>query len=231
MADGKIIKALDKKLMEDGVIDPAYAVDYAKVHRMLNGHIHKHGAGLPQEVFSDVEKKMREWLDTLSRQGASQEKLTSYLRCGLAHLSFDYIDSGYVQIASEDLVARAMISFKQRNYHKSYYKPSAVSSSATKKGKAGTAVKSSAKKKGKIKAIKRKPVQAGKKTATKKTSAKSGTKQTKKGIGKTKKRVNLTRSGVSGKKKSGARTRKPGSKKRATSSTFGKLLKSLMKKR
>ena len=55
------------------------------------------------------------WLLTLHKQGASQEKLTGYLRCGLAHLNYDYIESQYRQIGIEDLVTRTLLSLKKRN--------------------------------------------------------------------------------------------------------------------
>lgn len=122
MADAKSIKIIDEKLIEDKIIDEAYLKDYPKVHKLLNSHIRKHGKILDQETFKKGDAILRDWLNILHKQGASQEKLTSYLRCGLAHLSFDYIDSTYESISKEDLVTRALQSFKKRKFNKSFYK-------------------------------------------------------------------------------------------------------------
>lgn len=171
MADAKTIQLLDEKLIEGNLIDNSYKEDYKKVHRFLNSHIHKRGSSLPLETFEVVEKLLRNWLDTLYKQGASQEKLTSYLRCGLAHMSFDYIDSTYEQIGREDLVTRAMISFKQRHYNRTFYRPPATPSSK-KTGVATSKKKTTSKI---VKAIKRET--SGKKISKKKTVTKKVTKK------------------------------------------------------
>lgn len=173
MADAKIIRLLDEKLIEERIIDESYRDDYKKVHRLLNSHIRKKGASLPLETFDVVEKLLRGWLDILYKQGASQEKLTSYLRCGLAHMSFDYIDSTYLQIGQEDLVTRAMISFKQRHYNRTFYRPSPEKE--VKAPSNGTSLKGKKSKKKAIKPIKRESVASShskKKSAKKKTAVK-----------------------------------------------------------
>ena len=187
MADSKIASNLDKKLMEDGIIDPAYMGDYKKVHSLLNTHLRQTGRMLDEENFKKGEEKLRSWLSVLQKKGASQEKLSSYLRCGLAHLSFDFIESTYKYISPDDLITRAYQSFKKRGFHKTFFK---VSSAANKKPpKKKTAAGSAVKKK---KAPAKKTQKA--KPATKKTAGKTGSaggkkkkassrkKKTKKGI-------------------------------------------------
>ncbi len=122
MADYKIVQKLDGKLIAEGILDPAFKDDYKKVHSMLNAHYKKSGAVLPAKMFSKNESRLRKWLGELYKKGASQERLTSYLRCGLAHLSFDFIESSYQTIDKDDLLTRALLSFKNREFHKTYYK-------------------------------------------------------------------------------------------------------------
>jgi hypothetical protein len=166
MAESKSVTKLDQKLMDEGILDPAFKNDYKKVHTMLNSHIKKTGKILSEDTFQEGDKKLREWLLTLYKKGASQEKLSSYLRCGLAHLSFDYIDSTYQIISIEDLLTRALQSFKKRNYHKSFFKAAV---SKTKK----TASKKTAQKKTTVK----KKSTAKKKAAKKKTTTKTASKK------------------------------------------------------
>lgn len=123
MADSKLVALLDDKLVQDRIIDKAYAADYKKVHKKLNSHVRNRGGVLTDELFAKGEEVLRSWLHVLSKQGASQEKLTSYLRCGLAHLCYDYVNSTYEAIGQDDLATRAFQSFKKRNYHKSFYRP------------------------------------------------------------------------------------------------------------
>lgn len=122
MADSKMVQKLDEKLVAEGILDSAYKDDYIKVHLKLNAHYKKSGAVLPSKIFEKNEIILRKWLGELYKKGASQERLTSYLRCGLAHLSFDFIESSYQFIDSEDLVTRALQSFKNREFQKTYYK-------------------------------------------------------------------------------------------------------------
>jgi hypothetical protein len=138
MAEIKLVGDLDKKLMEEGIMDPAFMEDYKKVHSMLNTHVRKTGKIMSEETFDRGDQKLRKWLMVLYRQGAPQEKLTSYLRCGLAHLCFDFIESSYHAISTDDLVARAIQSFKMRNFHKTYFRiaPSEIKTSSGKKKKA-----------------------------------------------------------------------------------------------
>jgi hypothetical protein len=124
MADKSIIKKLDEKLIKDETIEKSFSKDYEKVHIFLNKEVKKYDKALGDENFKVGEKDLRDWLKTLNKQGASQEKLTSYLRCGLAHLCFDYIDLNTEKITNDEHITRALQSFKKRKYDKSFFKES-----------------------------------------------------------------------------------------------------------
>ncbi len=124
MADSKQIIKLDEKLVKDNLIDKNFKADYIKVHKMLNTHVRNTGKILTEETFQKGDEKLRKWLMTLYKKGASQEKLTSYLRCGLAHLCYDFIGSTYKSISTDDLVTRSLVSFKKRNFNKTFFKAS-----------------------------------------------------------------------------------------------------------
>jgi len=191
MAELKIITNLDRKLIEERIIDSAYKEDYQIVHSMLNENMRQTGKILTEELFKKGEEALREWLITLFKQRASQEKLTSYLRCGLAHLCFDFIGSTYETIPTDQLIARAMQSFKLREYNKTFFKASdSLRKSTAKKPvkkttkktvkkavKKTTAKKTSVKKAAVKKAAKKIPV---KKTAVKKVAKKAAKKVVKK---------------------------------------------------
>jgi hypothetical protein len=199
MADYKIVQKLDEKLIAEGIIESAYKEDYRKVHSKLNSHYKKSGAILPAKMFDKNETRLRKWLGELYKKGASQERLTSYLRCGLAHLSFDFIESSYESIEKEDLVTRALLSFKNREYHKTYYKATDTAILVKKKR---TVKKKTTKK------IKKKNV-SGKKKIKKKAVKKSSSKTSK-----TKKIVKKTKPAA--KKTSKSSKKKSTSKKKRT---------------
>ncbi|MBN2546641.1 MAG: hypothetical protein JXB50_12645 [Spirochaetes bacterium] len=124
MADKSIVKKLDGKLIKDNVIEKEYSRDYSKVHSFLNKKVKIYDNALKKENFKLAENDLRDWLNTLNKLGATQEKLTSYLRCGLAHLCFDYIDLNVRKMTNDEHITRALQSFKKRKYDKSYYKSS-----------------------------------------------------------------------------------------------------------
>ncbi len=179
MAESKIVIKVDQKLIDSSIIDPAYEYDYQVVHNMLNTHVRKSGKILTEETFHKGDEALRSWLMTLYKQGASQEKLTSYLRCGLAHLCFDFIESTYAQIPPEDLIARTLQSFKLRNYHNCFFK---VSQSALETPKKKAVKKVIKKKIVKKKSVKAKSIKAKKNIKTKKIKPKKGLKSNKKSL-------------------------------------------------
>ena len=205
MADYKIIQKLDEKLIKEGIIDSAFREDFKKVHTKLNSNYKKSGAILPSKIFDKNEARLRKWLGELYKKGASQERLTSYLRCGLAHLSFDFIESSYKSIDKDDLITRAFLSFKNREYHKSYYKATdtaiLVKKKRTIKKKTSNKIKKKAAantQKKKIKAVKKtpakttKPKRTAKKTKPKKSAVKNSSKSgTKKSTNKKKRKLTL----------------------------------------
>lgn len=154
VAQKKMAELLDEKLIQGKIIDGKFSGDYPLVHRKMNSVIKKTGRILSDSVFERGDAAVREWLLTLYKQGASQEKLTGYLRCALAHLCLDYIDSTYKKIDDEDLVTRALLSFKSRKLHKTFYKVPAsekVKVKPVKKAVKKSATKKSTPQKGKTK--------------------------------------------------------------------------------
>ena len=160
MADKKGIAKLDEKLVSMRLIPRQLLGELPLVHRKMNSIIKKTGAILSDEVFETGNQALRKWLQLLGKQGASQAKLTAYLRCGLAHLTYDYTESQYRQIDGDDLVSRSIISLKMRKLHTSFFKPAIEPKAAPAKKKTAPAKK--------IKAIKK---TAAKKPAVKKTPA------------------------------------------------------------
>lgn len=122
MADSKIIQRLDNRLMKDGYLSMDFKNDYQTVHDMLNTYMRRYGGKVPDENFKKGEEKLRDWLMILYKKGASQDKLTSYLRCGLAHLSYDYIASQNRKLPGSELITRSLQSFKLRKYHRTFFK-------------------------------------------------------------------------------------------------------------
>ncbi len=151
MAVTKIVRELDAKLMTDGTISEEFAADYDKVHKMLNTFVRQTGGVLTAENFDIGDAKLRDWLMILYKQGASQEKLTSYLRCGLAHLSYDFIvtQEENRELPPSEAVTRALQSFKKRKFNSRFFKVSQSKMTDTislKAGKTSSAVKTAAKK-------------------------------------------------------------------------------------
>jgi hypothetical protein len=171
MADSKNIIKLDAKLIESGLVDENFASDFKKVHSFLNSHVRKNGKILTEETFSKGDAELRQWLMLLYKKGASQEKLTSYLRIGLAHLCFDFIESTYKQISLDDLIARTLVSFKNRKFHKTFFKVAVTEAATSVRGKKEAKLKA---KEEKAASKKKKSV---KKSSSKKSKAKSGIKK------------------------------------------------------
>lgn len=124
MAVTKIVKELDLKLMEDGTISKEFEEDYQKVHKMLNTFVKQTGGQVTAENFEKGEEKLRDWLMILYKKGATQERLTDYLRCGFAHLSYDFISTQEENegLPSSELITRALKSFKKRKFNTKYFK-------------------------------------------------------------------------------------------------------------
>jgi len=162
MADKKGIGRLDEKLVSLNIVSGQFMTDLPVVHQKMNTILKKTGKVLTDRIFDKGNAELRAWLVTLSRRGASQEKLTAYLRTGFAHLTYDFIESQYHQISIDDLVARTILSMKRRNLHACFFKPPADPPS--------TPVKKNTAASGKVVAIKKSEL--AKKKSAKKTTAK-----------------------------------------------------------
>lgn len=206
MADYKIVQKLDEKLITEGIIDPAFRDDYKKVHAKLNAHYKKSGAVLPAKIFDKNKTILRKWLNELYKKGASQERLTSYLRCGLAHLSFDFIESSYQSISNDDLITRALQSFKNRDFYKTYYK--ATDTAILVKKKRTVKVKSAKKIKKKTAGDKKKKVKAVKKSPPKAKPSKAKTAKAKKTVKKIKTKKPVSKKPAKSVKKKSSGTKK-----------------------
>lgn len=152
MADKKGIGKLDEKLVSLKIIGESLLGELPLVHRKMNSILKKTGAVLSDDIFETGNAALRKWLLLLSKQGASQEKLTAYLRCGLAHLTYDFIESQYRQIDPDDLVTRTLMSLKNRKLHTSFFKPSVETAKAAPKKKPAAGKKIVAIKKTAVKA-------------------------------------------------------------------------------
>lgn len=173
MADKKSMTRLDERLVGLGIVSGAFLAEFPLVHRKMNSIVRKTGAELSDSVFESGNAELRAWLTVLFKRGASQEKLTAYLRCALAHLTYDFIESQYHQIDLDDLISRAIVSLKKRKLHTSFFKPAQEVKPAPVKAKKASA--------GKIVAIKKRDV-SKKKTATKKKAPAKKTAATRKPV-------------------------------------------------
>lgn len=135
MADSKNITKLDEKLIDAEIVDASMIQDYKKVHTFLNSHVRRTGKILTEETFEIGNTELRQWLMLLYKKGASQEKLTSYLRVGLAHLCYDFVESTYSRIEKQDLITRALLSFKNRKFHKAFFKVASTEAKESARGK------------------------------------------------------------------------------------------------
>lgn len=189
MADKKGIEILDAKLLSSKIVPKQFKADLPLVHKKMNSIIKKTGKVLSDTVFETGNMALRKWLSLLAKQGASQSKLTAYLRCGLAHLTYDYVESQYKKIDLDDLISRTLVSMKNRKLHNCFFKPQGEPAPAKKAAKQKKKVepvlktlaykKSGARKKSPAKAKKpatKKPT--AKKAAVKKAAKKSTAKKT-----------------------------------------------------
>ena len=113
---------MDEKLMKDETISSKLKADYSRVHDLLNKNVKTYDTYLKNDDFKGAEADLRKWLKTSQKQGAGPDKLNSFLKCGMAHLCFDYID---VKKEGEDLdedkkITRALLSFKKRRFNKMF---------------------------------------------------------------------------------------------------------------
>lgn len=180
MADKKGIEILDAKLLSSKIVPRQFKAELPLVHKKMNSIIKKTGKVLSDTVFETGNLALRKWLSLLAKQGASQSKLTAYLRCGLAHLTYDYVESQYKKIDIDDLISRTLVSMKNRKLHNCFFKPQVEPAPAKKapksKKKVEPVLKTLAYKKTGTK--KKSPAKAKKPTAKKAAPKKAGVKKT-----------------------------------------------------
>ena len=124
MADKKAALKLDSRLASEGIVQNEFLADYPKVHSMLNTYLKKTGAALTDENFAVGEEKLRDWLMVLVKKNVPSERLTDYLRVGLAHLCHDFIESNNKELSLDDNIDRALKSFRARKYSRCVFKVS-----------------------------------------------------------------------------------------------------------
>ncbi|WP_061261771.1 hypothetical protein [Leptospira interrogans] len=123
MTDSALIQKLNARLIDEGILDRTFEENYSIVYQKLNEEIFKiENPSLPEINFELGEKFLKNWLTGLSHQGISQDKLTNYLRCGLAHLSYEYIKSNDQEIEIDDKIESTIVFFKNRNFEKSFFR-------------------------------------------------------------------------------------------------------------
>jgi hypothetical protein len=123
MPDIELLTGLDRALIDRGIIAGAYAGEYYEVHATMKRFRAGTGVYFSTKNLAGGESYLRKWLARLGAQGAPRKKLTSFLRCGLAHLCHDFIEFTFECIPPEEIVEKALASFMSRNYHRATMPP------------------------------------------------------------------------------------------------------------
>lgn len=141
MPDIELLTGLDRVLIDNGIIEETYTGEYYTVHEAMKRFRAGTGVYFSTRNLAEGEAYLRKWLARLGTKGAAKKKLTSFLRCGLAHLCYDFIEFTFECIPPEEITQRALLSFTGRNYHR------ATLSAGTKKPPKTVGKKSAKKKK------------------------------------------------------------------------------------
>ncbi|EQA61275.1 hypothetical protein [Leptospira alexanderi] len=113
---------MDARRIEDNILDGNFKEDDSFVLRKLDEEISRiEKSAQPEINFKSGEKILKDWLHEFSLRDTSQEKLTNYLRCELAHLSFDYIESDKETEELDDLIEHALVFLKNRDLERSFF--------------------------------------------------------------------------------------------------------------
>jgi hypothetical protein len=118
MPDIELLTGLDRALIDRGIIAGEYAGEYGDVHAAMTRFRAGTGVYFSTKNLADGESYLRKWLTRLGAEGAPNKKLTSFLRCGLAHLCHDFIEFTFECIPPEEIAEKALASFMSRNYHR-----------------------------------------------------------------------------------------------------------------
>ncbi len=126
MTDIEVLTIMDRALIEQGIIDPGFSDACLPVHEIMRQFRAETGRNFSTADLQHGEKYLRRWLRKIRDEGASEAKLITMLRSGLGHLCYDFIEFTYEMIGPEEIVRKAILSFKNRNYHTAVFEtPSA----------------------------------------------------------------------------------------------------------
>jgi hypothetical protein len=123
MPDIELLTGLDLALMEQGIIDFRFSDEYHTVHEAMRKFRSRRSANFSAADLLEGEKYLRRWLGRLRSKGYDKEKLVSFLRCGLGHLCYDFIEFTYEMISPEDIVRKSLVSFQSRDFHRAILNP------------------------------------------------------------------------------------------------------------
>ena len=104
--------------------------DYNVVHNRIDYGVKWYGGKHREKDWYHSEEGFRDWLYGMSNRGASQEKLTAYLRCGMGHFSLDEADGrwyqrdpdGYDSLPWEKVFEGALKSYVSIGYHRKFFR-------------------------------------------------------------------------------------------------------------
>ena len=114
----------DEFLAAKGIIPPDLVRECRRVHARMDKRAATIGPAHREcDRFHD-ETGIRGWLDNLYCQGASQQKLTGYVRTALGHEALDAVSSDYPDEDAGFRFRRAWDRMRRNGLHRTYYKPS-----------------------------------------------------------------------------------------------------------
>jgi hypothetical protein len=123
-----IHNGFDGYLVEKGYPPDGY--DYDIVHARIDRGVQWYGGAHRELDFYHSEDGLRDWLTGMQNRGAAQDKLTAYLRCGLAHFALDEADTrwydrdpeGYVTLPWDKVYEGALKSMLALGLHRKFFK-------------------------------------------------------------------------------------------------------------
>ncbi len=117
----------DEYLVERGYLEAG--LNYDAVHDRIDMGVRWYGGAHRQLDRYHSEPGLREWLDQIANLNTSQNTLTQYLRCGMAHFALDEADrtwydkdpDAYDDLPWETVFHGALQRFIQRGWSRKYY--------------------------------------------------------------------------------------------------------------
>ncbi len=128
MPDRQTHNRFDKYLIEREYLFEEY--DYNAVHNRIDKGVKWYGGAHRDEDYYHSEEGLRDWLRGKENQGMKQDKLTAFLRCGMAHFALDKADerwydkdpSNYDNFPWEKIFEGALKSVTVKGWDRKYYK-------------------------------------------------------------------------------------------------------------